>query len=59
MYNGRHNKQHTTKGKTMLFKLINLVLAELITISNSAGDAQFRKDLDDAIKAMKKIKKYL
>jgi len=43
----------------MLFKLINLVLAELITISNSAGDAQFRKDLDDAIKAMKKIKKYL
>jgi hypothetical protein len=43
----------------MLFTLINLVIAELITISKYAGDAQFRKDLDDAIKAMKKIKKYL
>jgi hypothetical protein len=48
------------KETTMTYKIISLAIDALIQLSLPANHSgQFKSDLDDAIKSLEKVKKYL
>ena len=54
-----NNTQHTTHGKEMTYKIIQLTLDALLMHAKVKGNSgDFNRDMDDAIKALKKIVKY-
>ncbi len=43
----------------MTYKIINLAIDALLALASKKGNSgQFNRDLDDALKALKKLKKY-
>ena len=59
MYNGRVIKT-TTQEKTMTHKIVELAITALIQLTHTKGNSgEFHRDLDDAIKSLRIVKKYL
>jgi len=42
----------------MLYKIIELVIDELVKVRMGMHSEEFRRDIQDAINSLKKIKKY-
>ena len=48
------------KETTMTYKIISLAIDALIELASTKGNSgQFNRDMDDAIKSLRKVKKYL
>jgi hypothetical protein len=53
------SKKTTTQRKNMIYKIIIALIEELTRIASSKGNSgEFNRDMDNAIKALKTIKKY-
>ena len=59
MYNRGHTRDNNTKVNNMTHKIISLAIDTLIAVASKKGNnGEFNRDMDDAIKALKKVAKY-